>query len=343
MSDASERLSYHALAVHARADYAKLSGWRREFGTWDAARGALGIVPPDPEMLSKDLHSRGITLSLREDADFPPLLGEIPNAPWAIYRLGVPPAEGPAVAIVGGRKATQTGLALAREFGEKLGAAGVTIVSGLALGTDAAAHEGALRSGAPVIAVIAGGLDDVSPRTNLRLAERILRAGGAIISEYPPRTEPLPYRFLERNRIVSGLSRGVLIVEASLRSGSLVTARFALEQNRDIFVLPGPARHPNYGGSHKLIRAGAELVTEPAELLASLGITPAGPAGSAAGAGESPEEQLILDLLSAAACPLDIDKIIEGTNLNTQIAVRTLSFLIIKQRVREEPAGYVLS
>lgn len=342
MPDASEQLSYHALVIRSHSDYGKLSGWRREFGAWSNAYRALEPGEADTLGLAEDLVRKNISLILREDDRFPEQLREIPNAPWGIYCLGKLPATDPSIGIVGGRKATPTGLALAREFGERLGRAGLTIVSGLALGADAAAHAGALAGKAPAVAVVAGGLDVIAPRTNQRLAEDILEAGGAILSEYPPGTESLPYRFLERNRIVSGLCRGVLIIEASLRSGSLVTARFALEQNRDIFVIPGPARHPNYGGSHRLIRAGAELVTAPEEIMESLGIpgerlSPGNPTG------DSPEEIRILTLLASAGRPLDIDKIIEGTNLNTQIALQALSFLIIKQLVREEAAGYVLS
>ena len=203
-----------------------------------------------------------------------------------------------AIAIVGTRRATPDGKSTARRFAAELARAGIVIVSGLAFGVDAAAHEGCLDAEGKTVAVLACGLANIYPRNNEPLAKKILAQGGAIISEYPPDMPAYPSRFLERNRIVSGLSKGTLVIEAPERSGSLATARFALEQNRDVFVVPGPIAHPNFKGSHALIRQGAELVTTPEDILESYGIAREKSIG-AEFAG-TPEEKAILEFLAAA-------------------------------------------
>jgi DNA processing protein len=256
-----------------------------------------------------------------------------------VYLRGtLPPAQG--VAIVGTRKATEEGKETAAEFACRLAEAGLGVISGLALGIDAAAHRGALRAKKPTWAVLATGPDKIYPGLHAELGQKILEAGGGILSEYPPGSPPLPYRFLERNRIVSGLCRGTLVIEAPENSGALATARFALDQNRDLFVLPGPAKHPNFRGSHSLIRKGAELVTRPEDILESLGISAVSREENPAA---SPEENAVLRTLGRAGRPLDIDKIIELTNLQTRAVNQVLSFLIIKGAVKETGEGYVLN
>ena len=162
-----------------------------------------------------------------------------------------------------------------------------------------------------------------------------------IISEYPPGTQTRLQHFLERNRIVSGLCRGVCLIEAPQRSGALATARFTLEQNRDLFVVPGPARHPNFAGSHELLRAGATLVINTAQILENYGWQT-----SEQSMGEnafSAEELAILGTLREAANPLDIDKITELTHLKPHCVSQTLSFLILKNRVKENESGFVIT
>ena len=244
------------------------------------------------------------------------------------------------VAIVGTRKATPGGKEAARTFARELVRMGCAVVSGLAFGLDAAAHEGALDGKGYTIAVLATGLDRIYPQWNTKLAERMIASGGALISEYPPGSPALPYRFLERNRIVSGLAEGVLIIEAPERSGSLATARFALEQDRQVFVVPGPATHPNYAGSHALIRAGAELVTQPAHVLEALGMA-AAPQSSGPEA-YSKEEQLIREAFRTSTEPLAIDTIIRYTKLNAQTVNRTLSLLVIQGAIAENGTGYTM-
>lgn len=274
------------------------------------------------------------------DAGYPPLLAEIADRPKEIYILGELPARD-SLAIVGTRRATSEGKNIARRFARELTQSGFAIVSGLAFGIDAAAHEGCLDAGGPTVAVLAGGLSDIYPHEHARLAEKILTNGGAIVSEYPPGMPPLPHRFLERNRIISGLSRGVLIVEAPTGSGSLVTARLALEQNRDIFVVPGPITHRNFHGSHSLIRQGAELVTTPHEILEAYGLSREEKISIAA-RGATKEEMLILKALAESGAPMDVDKIIAMTKLEPQIINQRLALLAMKDLVREGGEGYTI-
>lgn len=284
-----------------------------------------------------------IALIPRDDPRFPRLLKETPDAPRALYVQGTLPETAQALAIVGTRRATPYGRKIAADFAEALGRTGAAIVSGLAYGIDAAAHEGALRSGAPTVAVLPCGLDLVYPRAHAKLAERILETGGAIISEYPPGTEPLQFRFLERNRIVSGLSNGVIIIEAPERSGALVTARLAAEQGREVFVVPGKPNEPQYRGSHALLRDGARLVTSPEDICEDLGIAPATAdrvnAALDAGARVSATEADVLALLKENG-PLSIDKLAERSNLGPHEIAQALALLALKGLVIESGVNY---
>lgn len=332
-----EALSFHALNGRLQADYAKLSRLRGKHASWSEALRRENGPEPDLGSSEEELSGSGIRLILREEKEFPPLLHEIPHPPWGLYFKGELPTTA-ALAVVGTRKGTPGGLDLAEYFAKRLAGAGLVVVSGLALGIDAAAHLGALAAQGRTLAVLACGLDQVYPRTNARLADRILVEGGALISEYAPGVPPLPHRFLERNRIISGLALGTLVVEAPERSGSLATARFALEQNRQVFVVPGSARHPHYRGSHALIREGAELVCEAEQILESLGLAPEKTAEIPSAGGESGKK--ILGLLRAKRGGLDIDKIIELTNLEAPIVSQALSCLILEEKIKEEGGCY---
>lgn len=243
--------------------------------------------------------------------------------------------------IVGTRKATPEGKTLAKKFSAELSRAGLAIISGLALGIDAAAHEGCLSAHGKTIAVLANGPDRFYPATNEKLGRQILEDGGAVISEYPLGSEPLPYRFLERNRIVSGLSRGILVIEAPENSGALATARFAMEQNRDVFVVPGPISHPNFQGSHKLIRQGATLVTKSEEILEELGMETA--VASPVAAPETENEKIIFEALKKISSSADVDKLVEMTKLSAVAANQSLSTLTIKNIIKESGSGYTLN
>ncbi len=336
-----EALSYHLLNIGLQANYAGLSKLRDRHTSWSEALRRSGSMESSLETAERDLAALGLKLALREEKEFPPLLREIPHPPWGLYFKGGSISwSAAALAVVGTRKGTPGGLDMAEYFAKRLAEAGLAIVSGLALGIDAAAHEGALSGKGLTLGVLACGLDQIYPRTNARLADKILASGGALISEYPPGIPPLPHRFLERNRVVSGLSLGVLVVEAPERSGSLATARFALEQNRQVFVVPGSARHPHYRGSHSLIRQGAELVCEPEQILESLGLETGPTTTLASLSGEDGEK--ILAVLRPSADGLDIDKIIELTNLEAPNASRALSCLVLEEKIQEEGGYYFL-
>ena len=208
------------------------------------------------------------------DPSYPYLLRETPRPPLSLYIKGELPGRGEGLAIVGTRRPGREGPAFAADFAGAAVRSGMVVLSGLAFGIDAAAHRGALEAGGKTIAVLPSGLDRIYPAAHAGLAAAILSEGGALISEYPPGTTPLAYRFLERNRIIASLARATLVIEAPARSGALATARSAAEANRDVFVLPGPSRDPRYAGSHALIREGAILVTCPEDLLADLGLAP---------------------------------------------------------------------
>jgi len=194
------------------------------------------------------------------DADYPRLLREIPDPPLALFHRGaLEHLQKPAVAVVGSRAASRYGLAAAERLSKELTTLGLTVVSGLARGIDAAAHRGALAAGGSTIAVLGAGLDIDYPRENRRL-RRSLEESGLILSEYPPDTVPRPMNFPIRNRIISGLSAGVIIVEATSKSGSLITARLAAEQGREVFAVPGPIFSGGSEGPNRLIQYGAKLV-----------------------------------------------------------------------------------
>ncbi len=202
----------------------------------------------------------GCRLLLRGSHGYPVILDEIYDHPLVLYMRGDPAALEPAaVAIVGTRKPTPYGLQMAEGLAGDLGSRSVTVISGLARGIDAAAHRGCLESGGRTIAVLGCGIDVIYPREHRRLTDRILERG-LILSEFPPGTSPAPQNFPVRNRIISGLSLGTLIVEASEYSGSLITARLALEQNREVFAIPGNLTSPRSFGPNYLIKQGAKLV-----------------------------------------------------------------------------------
>lgn len=278
--------------------------------------------------------------------DFPALLKEIPDPPSRLFYRGSLPDPGQAhIAIVGTRRATTNGLNIAKNLAKELASAGVAIVSGLALGIDTAAHQGALAAKGKTIAVLGTGLDRVYPEQNTALAEEILAKGGGILSEYEPRTPSLPHHFLERNRIVSGLCLGIVVIEAPEKSGALSTASHALQQNREVFVVPGPVNHPNYKGSHGLLRAGARLITTASEILDDLNlIKPENSANPLALTWNSLDrhQQSVVGVLRDAGEPLNVDKIGDLTKMDISAVNRNLTMLLIRGIVKEEAGRYYL-
>lgn len=260
----------------------------------------------------------------RTDPRYPPQLLDLTDAPAWLYVKGDPDwLARPMVAIVGSRHATQQGLRDAAAFAQALSEAGLTIVSGLALGVDAAAHEGGLAGIGSSVAVVGTGLDRVYPARNKALAHR-LAAQGAIVSEFPLGTPPRTGHFPRRNRLISGLALGVLVVEAAPESGSLITARLAAEQGRDVFAIPGSIHSPLSKGCHRLIKQGAKLVECAGDILEELGGRLGAPSVTEPKpeAGTTPDP--LLDVLATG--PLAMDQLAERLGLTVDaLSVRLLS------------------
>ena len=287
------------------------------------------------------LETAGHELIAWDDADYPRALLDIGDAPPVLFHIGRRDLlNRTSIAIVGSRNATPQGIENARAFAAALADAGVTIVSGLALGIDAAAHEGALRHAGSTIAVIGTGPDRVYPARNRALA-RAIAERGTLISEYPPGTPARKENFPRRNRLLSGLARGVLVVEATLSSGSLITARLAGEQGRDVFAIPGSIHSPFSKGPHKLIREGAKLVETAEDVLAEIGLSgPARAALSDASADDAPREPRLAALLEAIAHdPVDLDRLMERTHMRADEIQAALTMLELDGHIAALPGG----
>lgn len=286
---------------------------------------------------------QGIRVLTTAMAEYPPGLREIHDPPPVLYCRGdVVPADERAIAIVGTRRATRYGLRQTELLTRGLAAAGVTIVSGLARGVDGTAHRVAVETGGRTLAVLAGGLSRIYPPEHAGLADRVA-AQGALLAEAPPPMPPMSGSFPQRNRIVSGLSLGVLVIEAAERSGALITARHAAEQGRDVFALPGPIDSVASGGCHRLIQEGAKLVTsvddvlEEIESLAALrqpiARQPLPAAKPAPPAIDWPEpERTVLGAVGAEST--SIDHLVESTGLPIERVLAGLSGLEARGAVR---------
>lgn len=337
-----EKFFYNAFWNAAGCNYREALKIKSVAGSWENSFKKLERTgkTSDAEKEWEKMEKAGIKLVLSEEDEFPKLLREISWPPFGIYVKGALEfLKKPAVAVVGTRKATEDGIELAGNFGRELTRAGISVISGLAFGIDSAAHKGCLDAGGLTAAVLACGLDEIYPKSNERLAKNIIDAGGALISEYPLGTAPFRHRFIERNRIVSGLSLGVVVIEVPESSGALTTARFASEQGREVFVVPGPAGHRNFSGSHRLIRNGARLVSGPSDVLEDLNIVEP----SAGDSCESKEEKIILEIIKNSKEPFGIDKIAEIANLESRIANQTLTLLLIKNIIKEEGEGFIMN
>ncbi len=288
---------------------------------------------PDREM--EKLIRENIWMITETDENFPVCLKEIPSPPLFLYGRGDLRllATGILLAVVGTRRPTAYGLEAAEAITRDLVATGITIVSGLASGIDAQAHQAALDEKGKTIAVLGSGLDyhSVFPAENRGLARRIAEASGVVVSEYSPGTPARKENFPQRNRIISGLSLGVLIVEARERSGALLTARLALEQNREVFAIPGSIFSSTSHGTNSLIGQGAKLVQSAADILEELGIEYAKEKEKTLRLGLEENERMIYQLLEE---PLSLDTIKEKTGLATAIIVTSLSLLELKGAVR---------
>ena len=297
----------------------------------------------------------GADVLVLDDGTYPALLREIPDPPITLYVRGEWAAcfESPCVAIVGSRRASTYGQNVAVMLARDLAARGVTIISGLARGIDAAAHRGALEAGGRTVAVLGTGVDEVYPRDHRKLADEILKQGGTLVSQFPLATPPIPENFPYRNRIISGLSLGVALVEAAENSGSLITARLAMEQNREVFAVPGNITSRNSFGTNYLIKgAGAKLVQQwqdvaselPPDIAARLlppepkkkRVTETVPTGASAPADLSESERTLFNLLSTDE-PSHIDALAEMSKLSMPELSSALLALEMRDLVRQLP------
>lgn len=292
-----------------------------------------------PDSVRKELDlaaAKGCRIVTQADREFPPLLREIPDPPPYLYVRGKMDAGRGHIAIVGSRNASRYGLVTARRLGADLADRGLTVVSGMALGIDTAAHIGALDADMPTVAVLGSGLGRIYPAANRDLSRRIAEKG-AVVSEFPVMAEPAAHHFPARNRIISGLSLGTVVVEATRRSGSLITARLSAEQNREVFAVPGSIQSFKSTGTHTLIKQGAKLVEHAEDIIEELAPMMAAACPSRAApkrqpasamAGLSPEERQVVNALGAY--PVHIDELVRALNM----APGKLSGLLLQLELR---------
>lgn len=299
-----------------------------------------------PEEVLQGAERQGVTIVLREDAEYPRALRHIYNPPQVLFVRGsVSAMDAPVVAVVGARNCSERGRWVAERLAEGLSEAGICVVSGLARGIDSAAHRGALRKGRTV-AVVGNGVDVVYPACNRVLATEVERSG-ALVSEYPLGTKPCPGHFPARNRIISGLALGTVVVEAGERSGAMITAAFAVQQDREVFAVPGDTRAPGCRGPHRLIKEGAKLVETVADILEEfrhLGL-PQGKSGGIRGSGVATRRPgasegsalAVLDLLADGPCTLD--EIAERLGCGVPEAATALTILELDGLVSLRPGA----
>jgi DNA processing protein len=296
----------------------------------------LDLVKADFEWLQSSADHHLLTWN---DENYPALLKEINDPPVILYAKGQLAAlEQKNLAVVGSRNPSIVGSENARQFSKKLTTYGITIVSGLALGIDAQAHTGCLEAGGKTIAVLGTGIDCIYPRRHLKLAEQIVE-NGLLISEFPLKSPPIAGHFPRRNRIISGLSLCTLVIEAAIKSGSLITARMALEQNRDVLAIPGSIHNPLARGCHHLLQQGAKLVTSITDVLDELRIehqpfTSDKPVISLASGNENLVKFIGFELTT-------IDQIIVRSGFNVEQVTGKLAELELKGIVTAVPGGYM--
>lgn len=264
---------------------------------------------------------------------FPDTLRNIPKPPSVLYMRGQLPA-GQYVAIVGSRRPTPYGEQVTHQLASELAAAGAVIVSGLAIGLDGIAHQAAVDAGGKTVAILAHGLDKIYPARHRALAEQILATGGAILSEYEPGVEALPHHFVERNRLIAGLSEAVIVTEAATKSGSLITARDALAAGRTVMAVPGNITSVYSAGPNNLIRSGAIPITSAADAIVALGYHAAEAVPVSA---QSPQEAALIELIKAGH--ISSDDLITRSSLTPAEFANIISLMEITGKVRNLGAG----
>lgn len=301
------------------------------------------LINPD-EKLEK-LHKMKINLVTLQDEDYPPLLKQIYDPPTVLFYKGTlnSAQDEFCLSVVGSRKYTHYGKQVTQNVVGELASNGITIVSGLALGIDSLAHQATLAKKGRTIAVMGCGLDQIYPAAHYNLAQNILDSYGALISEYPPGVGPSKYTFPMRNRIISGLSLGTLVIEAGRKSGSLITAQSALDQNREVFAIPGNIYSSSSQGTNDLIQQGAKMVTSAQDILETLNLEKAiSQIESRKIIPDSDEEAQILEHLSQE--PIHVDKLVKLSKLNPAELNSTLTMMEIKGKIKNAGGNnYVLA
>lgn len=279
------------------------------------------------------LEEKCITVLSHGQSTYPYLLSEIPSPPPVLYIRGkIKILNSSALAVVGTRRPTAYGLAVTESLTETAARAGITIVSGLAYGIDARAHAVALRVGTPTIAVLGSGIEQIYPPEHRQLAQNIVDHGGAVISEFPLGAAPERYHFPQRNRIISGLSKAVLLVEAGYKSGALITAKFAVDQNREVLAVPGPITSAQSIGPNNWLRLGAKIAARPEDILEVFSLQQSSLRPAARATSNDPTEASILEILQSEQ--LHIDEIVRKSRLDTSVVTATLSILEIRGLVQ---------
>ena len=323
----------------------------------EALRRVPGVGPKTAKAIARALdeidveaeieHCRqlGISLVARASDAYPSWLREIPDPPEVLFVRGqLEPRDRMAVAVVGTRHASPYGVQQARRLAGQLARCGLTIVSGLARGIDAAAHRSAIEAGGRTLAVLAGGLERIYPPEHAGLADEVT-AAGALLSEMPPRFRPLAGMFPQRNRLISGLSLGVVVVEAATRSGALITARHACEQGREVFAVPGRVDSRTSRGCHRLLRDGAKLVETVDDILEEIAPMIESPASgepalrSPAELNLNPVERSVLEAIDHEPTP--IDSLVGATGLSMPRVLAAVSALEIRRLVRRMSGQWV--
>jgi DNA processing protein len=326
----------------------------RAFAAPESALAAVPAIGPETARALKVTTDAAVDQEIRRAAaigthivgfgcpGYPARLAQLADPPLVLYVRGTLPEDEPGVALVGARRASQYGLRVAADLAKGLAEVGVAVISGLARGVDAAAHRGAIAAGGRTIAVLGSGIDRPYPPEHDGLVEDIVRSGGAVVTELPLDAPPLGFHFPRRNRIVSGLSLGVVVVEAAEKSGSLITAEWALEQGKDVMAVPGRVGDAGSTGCHRLIKEGAALVEDAIDILAALDLAPAKSPKERGGSGVetkpqglSPHEERVYSALTKD--PLHIDDLIETTCLPASTVFATLTTLELRRAVKSWP------
>jgi DNA processing protein len=329
-----ERFGSPAAVLAAPVDeLLQVEGVSRSLSAGIAGHRAGDSVKKDIDRVLKS----NVQIITMNDTDYPRRLRQIVDPPPVLYVKGRLRSDADCIAVVGSRHATPYGLANATRLGADLARRGLSVVSGMALGIDTAAHQGALQGGGATIAVLGSGFDHLYPAQNRALARAIVE-NGAVITEFPMQAEPEPHHFPARNRVISGMSLGTVVVEATRKSGSLITARLAADQNREVFAVPGSVRSFKSTGTHTLIKQGAKLVENVQDILDELAPLLKQPASGAGEVEQAAEEPPALplsrpesELLKALdPYPVHIDQLIRQTGL----APATLSHLLLQLELK---------